>query len=194
MGADIKIFGEKQVDGEWVTVDIKDALSNRCYSIFGWLADIRNWSQVGPLSAPRGLPKRDTEKRKELIEIYYANREGCYPSYEDYYEDVFAEYDVSEEVAREYADDSQCGCTVHSTWYSVDELLDVDYNQIVEDRRCTMNIHGVVEEYQNGGDTCNPGDGVKLNLRSFLGEWYFEDLNTIVNSGAERIIFWFDQG
>ena len=57
-----------------------------------------------------------------------------------------------------------------------------------------MNIHGVVEEYQNGGDTCNPGDGVKLNLRSFLGEWYFEDLNTIVNSGAERIIFWFDRG
>lgn len=72
------------------------------------------------------------------------------------------------------------GCDGHSaSWLSLKELLEFDYDQIFEDRR-------------NGGYTCEPGKGELTTYKEFLGEGFFEDLEKLKNSGADRIVFWFD--
>ena len=63
-------------------------------------------------------------------------------------------------------------------------MLNYDYDQIVEDRRCTIN--------GNGGSTCEVGMGKFQTLREFLGEGYFEELERAKEDGVERFIFWFD--
>jgi hypothetical protein len=55
MGCDIHTFSEKLTSDGWVSVDITP-FDYRVYGIFGFLADVRNYSQVPPLSLPRGLP------------------------------------------------------------------------------------------------------------------------------------------
>ena len=33
---------------------------------------------------------------------------------------------------------------------------------------------------------------VEISFRDFLGEWFFEELQKLNESGAERIVFWFN--
>lgn len=56
MGADIVIFAERREGGHWVRVLGREQFDSRSYAIFGWLAGVRNYSAVGPLTPPRGLP------------------------------------------------------------------------------------------------------------------------------------------
>ena len=70
------------------------------------------------------------------------------------------------------------------SWVRLDNLLMYDYDQLAEDRRCTIN--------GNGGSTCAVGLGKILTLREFLGEGYFEELQRAWDLGVERFIFWFD--
>lgn len=75
------------------------------------------------------------------------------------------------------------------SWFSVQELLEVDYDQIVEDRRCSRQI---APNVFSGGETCDPGEGKQQTLREFLGPWYFEELKRLMDAGADRIVFCFD--
>lgn len=75
------------------------------------------------------------------------------------------------------------------SWFSVQELLEVDYDQIIEDRRYTKQEG---PNFFDGGATCEPGDGEKQTLREFLGEWYFQELERLKEAGADRIVFCFD--
>ena len=57
MGADIHVCVETQNEqGVWKHDSDVDVLSDRNYGIFGFLANVRNYSQVPPLSEPRGVP------------------------------------------------------------------------------------------------------------------------------------------
>src|SRR6266536_1406254 len=83
------------------------------------------------------------------------------------------------------------------SWFSIEELMNLDYDQIVEDRRCTREITVQlpgcrVFRAMHGGQTCAPGEGEKMTLRKFLGHRPIIDLMRAHKAGAERIVFGFD--
>lgn len=67
VGTDIYSLAEYKEDEQWkrageIFVDVlnnkvSSPFTTRNYALFGWLADVRNYSYVDPLSFPRGLPK-----------------------------------------------------------------------------------------------------------------------------------------
>jgi hypothetical protein len=75
------------------------------------------------------------------------------------------------------------------SWFSLQELLDVDYDQMIEDRRYTEHMGG---NHYDGGATCEPGNGQVMSLREFLGSFYFEELDRMKAAGVERVVFCFD--
>jgi hypothetical protein len=145
MGCDIHSYAEKKNDcGGYEMLDFRP-FDWRSYGMFGFLADVRNYSAVTPLSAPRGM----------LSEVSA---------------DVLEQYD--------YGDGHS-----HS-WLSVQELAAFDYDAQMEDRRVMNN--------GNGGCTCEPGEGETMTYRVFLGQQFFDDLKTLQEMGADRVVFWFD--
>ena len=57
MVTDIFARAERLVDGNWETIpDIYPFDGWSSYRLFGFLADVRNYSAVKPVSTPRGLP------------------------------------------------------------------------------------------------------------------------------------------
>jgi hypothetical protein len=56
MGCDIHSYAEKQVNGKWESLDFSP-FDWRSYGLYGFLAGVRNYSDVPPLAAPRGLPR-----------------------------------------------------------------------------------------------------------------------------------------
>lgn len=90
--------------------------------------------------------------------------------------------DVSDDVKSEFDD---WETDAHSeSWLSLEELLAFDYEQVMEDRRVTRN--------NDGGCTCEPGEGRKMTYREFLGPNFFDELQQAKSKGADRIVFWFD--
>jgi len=85
-------------------------------------------------------------------------------------------------VLKEYLDD--VGYYHSASHLTVKELLEFDYEQPTEDRRCMRN--------NDGGCTCDEGEGEKMTYREFLGSNFFEDLQKLKSVGAERIVFMFD--
>lgn len=58
MGCDIHIYAEQKNDkGEWELMYDIEPFSNRQYSIFAWLANVRNYSGLIPISEPMGFPE-----------------------------------------------------------------------------------------------------------------------------------------
>lgn len=56
MGCDIHVQAEKRVNGKWTAIDCS-IFDWRSYGMFGFLANVRNYSDVPPISEPRGLPE-----------------------------------------------------------------------------------------------------------------------------------------
>lgn len=57
MGCDIHTHVERQDgDGDWRPVAGQEPFRARRYGIFGFLADVRNYSAVPPIAEERGLP------------------------------------------------------------------------------------------------------------------------------------------
>lgn len=151
MGCDIHSHAEKRIDGKWTSVPLLP-FDWRDYGMYAFLAGIRNYSAITPISTPRGLPD-----------------------------------DASPEVR---SDSESWDSAGHShSWLSVAELVGYDYDQTIEDRRCTRKV---AAGYISGAETCEAGEGEKMPLRAFLGDSFFEDLKKLQDAGAERIIFWFD--
>ncbi len=151
MGCDIHAYAEIKAAVGWQEKTPDEFFDLRNYGIFGFLADVRNYSDVTPLAAPKGLPA-----------------------------------DMSLAV-REKADEWECDAHSHS-WFKLSELLAVDYDQTIEDRRVTRN--------GNGGCTAEPGGGQSMTLREFLGSSYFKQLDKMAALAESpdhvRLIFWFD--
>jgi hypothetical protein len=64
MGCDIHSIAQRKTDAGWEDLDFSP-FESRIYGVFGFLADVRNYSAVPPLSPPRGLPDDfvDSEER-----------------------------------------------------------------------------------------------------------------------------------
>lgn len=57
MGCDIHSYAEQQdARGEWHQIPDVSPFDWRSYSVYGFLADVRNYSMVTPLAEPRGIP------------------------------------------------------------------------------------------------------------------------------------------
>lgn len=55
MGCDIHVQAERKVDGKWEIVP-GPFFDWRGYNVFAFLAGVRNYSAIAPISQPRGLP------------------------------------------------------------------------------------------------------------------------------------------
>lgn len=56
MGCDIHSQAERRVNGKWERIDDLLPFGWRSYGMFGFLANVRNYSAVPPISEPRNLP------------------------------------------------------------------------------------------------------------------------------------------
>lgn len=56
MGCDIHSRAERRVGGKWQIIPGLAPFDWRSYGMFGFLANVRNYSAIPPLSEPRGLP------------------------------------------------------------------------------------------------------------------------------------------
>ncbi len=56
MGCDIHSQAEKRVEGKWEAIPDLLPFDWRSYGMYGFLANVRNYSAVPPISEPRGLP------------------------------------------------------------------------------------------------------------------------------------------
>jgi hypothetical protein len=56
MGCDIHMIVQRKTATGWETIPEFDCFDDRNYGVFGFLAGVRNYSDVPPLSEPRGLP------------------------------------------------------------------------------------------------------------------------------------------
>ena len=142
MGCDIHSFAidgnGEPIDGVWSDDEYGDGrpFGWRNYGVFGFLADVRNYSEAPPISDQRGLP--DDFKR------YMRNRDSL----------------------NQYTDIGD-----HSfSWLSVAELLAFDYDVIFDDMR----------------------SDVRVTIREFLGDDFFNDLAELQRIGADRVVFGFD--
>lgn len=86
MGSYIHAFAERRHNGRWFAASISGLVSGddhparlplaQNYTLFGWLADVRNYAQVPPLTARRGLP---IDADRELLQMAdAAGARGCY--------------------------------------------------------------------------------------------------------------------
>jgi len=146
MGCDIHAYGEKQTPDGYEMIESFFPFNYRNYGLYGFLANVRNYSAVKPISELRGLPACSAGVKKE---------------YDEWDSDAHS-----------------------SSWLSLDELERFNYDDDMEDRRVTRN--------NDGGCTCDAGDGKKTTYREFLGDRYFEELAKLKELGANRIVFWFD--
>lgn len=65
MGCDIHTHAEKQTNGEWVRLDFIP-FCWRSYRLFAFLAGVRNYSKIKPISEPRGIP--DDSNIKSIVD------------------------------------------------------------------------------------------------------------------------------
>lgn len=56
MGADIHTYAERKTQNNYERIDGITPFDWRSYGMFGFLADVRNYSDVTPISQARGLP------------------------------------------------------------------------------------------------------------------------------------------
>lgn len=56
MGCDIHVCVQKQTDGVWEDMPAIKPFDWRSYGMFGFLADVRNYSAAPPIAEQRGLP------------------------------------------------------------------------------------------------------------------------------------------
>lgn len=95
--------------------------------------------------------------------------------------------DAGAEAAKHY--DAWSRDAHSASWVTVAELMAVDYDQPVEDRRTTKQLG---PSLWTGGATCAPGEGKTQTLREFLGPAFFVVLKRLQDAGAGRVVFWFD--
>lgn len=131
MGCDIHMHAERVGDeGTWELVEGFDLFSIQSYTLFAWLAGVRNEYGFKPLAAQRGLPE-----------------------------------DTSCSVHRLY--DLGCGNNHSASWVDVNDLLAHRFDY----------------------DARNPAG---KTYRELLGPYFFKDLDRLPESGAQRLVFWFD--
>lgn len=142
----------------------------RSYGIFGFLADVRNYSCVPCIVEPRGLPN-DSNYLNKAAEYNFWNGEGRVT------------------IKSEVEEDPNYHTLSH---IYLSELIAFDYEQTFEDRRFTKQV---APNVFYGGETCEVGEGNIITFRDFLGTHFFDEIERLKEYGEPkdvRIIFWFD--
>lgn len=184
MGCDIHSFAERKRNGKWekveegfIEISNEKEKSNepfdwRSYTIFAFLAGVRNYDCCEPISEPKGLPD-DSEFLNEI-----------------YDEDAFYG------VATTNKQDIEEG--YHSCSYlTLKELLDFDYEKTFWNRRIsrtTYRTDGSVSG-SNGACLAEEGEGEIITYRENLGSNFFkeiEELKTLGEPENVRVVFYFD--
>jgi len=71
MGCDIHSFAEKKDEvGNWEVIPDFEPFDWRSYGLYGWLADVRNYSGLTPISKPRGFPSDASFEVKDDYETW----------------------------------------------------------------------------------------------------------------------------
>lgn len=116
MVCDISTRVQRRIGGVWTDIDVRPVFQNSGYALFGFLANVRNYSAVPPLSERRGLPEEFDIPTDKEVEDSLEN-EGVPP--------------------KGFVGD-------HSfSWVLMDELLAFDYDRLFEDRRVTRKIGNI---------------------------------------------------
>jgi len=152
MGCDIHSYAERKTEAGYEHIEGLSPFDWRSYGMYAFLAGVRNYSAVTPISKPRGAPDDISAAVRDEMESWASDGHN------------------------------------HS-WLSVQELAAFDYGQMMEDRRVTVQV---ATNSWNGGATCDPGKGVQMTVREFLGNAFFDDIEKLKAAGADRIVFWFD--
>lgn len=183
MGCDIHSFAEvrNKETGKWEKVgyvfpesDNKmtdEPFSVRSYSVFGFIANVKNLSESPFLQEYRGLPD-DSEYLNAVEEV-------------EYFHHIEKETKKSQIEERGY---------FGYGYLILKEITDFDYDQSFEDRRYASwpdgkHIKGT------GSERCEPGQGEMVKYKDFLPSQFFEDveiLKTLGDPEDVRIVFWFD--
>lgn len=185
MGADIHSFAEVRINGKWIKIEEPifpeynrntiEPFGWRSYRIFGFLADVRNYSQSPVIMEPRGLPD-DSE---------YLNSPSPYA----YNVNPMSGDSIPVHERETVKSDVQgYGCS----YLTLKELLDYDYDRQMEDRRYSEQIG---PNSFDGSATCEPGQGKMMTITEFLGDGFFEHITILQTLGEPedvRIVFWFD--
>lgn len=188
MGADIYSFVEVKRNNKWEIIkeeifpsyDSKTSspFDYRSYSLFGFLADVRNYSHCTPIRECRGLPEDSEYLNSPSPYAYQRNPMSGEP------------IPLSEQETIK-SDILEGGYYGHS-WLLLKELLDFDYDQTFWDRRITR------EEKPNcfnSAALAEEGEGQIITYREHLWEHFFEEIEILKTLGDPenvRIVFWFD--
>lgn len=150
----------------------------RSYSMFGFLADVRNYSHCTPLSEPRGLPD-DSEHLNS-------------PSPYSYDTSPMSGELIPENERKTIKSDLLDGGYHSHSFVTLSELLSFDYEQTFWDRRITKQTG---PNSWNGASLAEEGEGKVITYREHLGEGFFKDLELLKSLGEPeniRVLFWFD--
>lgn len=197
MGCDIHSMAELKKDGKWMPIlsdgrtvswgsffernsQFLEPFGNRDYSVFAFLADVRNYDHCTPIiPETRGLPK-DSEwlnsPHKYAYDVNPMSGEAI----------PVADQETNMQYVGDYGD-------YHShSWITLKELLDHDYDKTFWNRRITRQLS---PNCWSGSEIANEGEGKIISYRENLGEEFFKDielLKTYGNPEDVRVIFWFD--
>lgn len=176
MGCDIHSFAEVKRNDKWeeVTDSIfpdyegktSEVFNYRDYSLFAFLAGVRNYDCCTPLDEPKGLPY-DSEKLKTLVDYGYSTK-------------VELKQDLEENDYHSYS------------WLTLKELLDFDYNKTFWNRRICKQMSLTC---WFGIELAEEGEGKIISYSDNLGESYFEIIDILKTLGEPenvRVVFWFD--
>ncbi|MGH7182636.1 MAG: hypothetical protein ACREJN_11750 [Nitrospiraceae bacterium] len=79
------------------------------------------------------------------------------------------------------------------SWITAAELINYDYDQIIEDRRVGR---WTGPKSFDGGCTAEPGGGQIMTMREFLGEYFFDQVKELAAVAPDpndvRVVFAFD--
>lgn len=147
MGRDIHIIYQKKTEDGWREIEFKHEyndgpLTDRVYKTFAFLAGVRNYSNIRPISRPRGLPEDCPKDFKEEADDY-----GHTPSWLTIQE--LLEYDYNQEV-----EDLRLGKQVAPNIYDGDWCCEPGQGQKMP-LACYLGLHyfkELLELYRAGVD------------------------------------------
>lgn len=71
MGCDIHSFAEKKdKNGNWEVIPDFEPFEVRSYRVYGWLANVRNYSALTPIAERRGFPEDASAEVNENYEFW----------------------------------------------------------------------------------------------------------------------------
>lgn len=186
MGCDIHSFAEVKRKEKWERVNdkifpdfgskINEPFGWRSYSMFSFLAGVRNYDHCEPLSELKGLPKNSE----------WLNSDSKYQEQRSYYTEEPVNIETN-------YDDIDNNWNYHSKSYlTLKELLNFDYEKTFWNRRVTKQTG---PNSYNGASLAEKGEGKIISYRENLGQQFFdviEVLKKLGNPETVRVVFWFD--